>query len=51
MLVQEEILGTQILDRGIEGVVIQKNCTKDGALGVQIVRKGLLEASVGRHLR
>src|SRR5713101_2999294 len=49
MLVQEEILGTQILDRGIEGVVIQENRAKDGALRVQVVRKGLLEDGVGRH--
>ncbi len=51
MLVQEEILGTQILDRGIEGVVIQKNRAEDGALRVQVVRKGLLEDGVGRHFR
>jgi hypothetical protein len=36
MLGKEEIVGLQGLNGGIEGVIVEENGAKDGALGVEI---------------
>ena len=49
MLVEEEIFGLQMLDGGIEGVVIEQDGAEDGTLGVEIIGQWLFENGVGRH--
>jgi len=38
VLVQKEILRPQMLDRGIQRVVVQQNRAKNGALRIQVIR-------------
>jgi hypothetical protein len=50
MLIEEEIVGAEILDGGVQGVVIEQNGAEDGAFGVEIVGEGLFESGLrGGH--
>ncbi len=49
MLIEEEIFGLQMLDGGIERVVIEDDGAEDGTFGVEIIGEGLFENGVGRH--
>ncbi len=50
VLVEEEILGLEIFDGGVEGVVVENDGAEDGTLGVKIVGERLFEGGVGGHL-
>jgi hypothetical protein len=49
MLVEEEILGLEIFDGGVEGVVVEEDGAEYGTLGVEIVGERLFESGVGGH--
>jgi len=50
VLRQEEVFGPEGFDGGVEGVVVQENGAEDGALGVQVARKGAFELRINRHV-
>src|SRR6267143_145357 len=50
VLVEEEILGLEIFDGGVEGVVVENDGAEDGTLGVEVVGERLFEGGVGWHL-
>jgi hypothetical protein len=49
VLIEKEVFGAEILDGRVEGVVVEENGAEDGALGVEIVRKGLFENGINGH--
>jgi hypothetical protein len=51
MLIEKEIFGAEILDGGVEGVVVEENGAEDGALGVEVIGERLFESGVHGHKR
>src|SRR5437879_4760350 len=49
VLIEEEIFGLEIFDRGVEGVVVEDHGAQDGTLGVEVIRERLFESGVGGH--
>ena len=50
VLIEKEIFRAEILDGGVEGVVVEQNGAEDGALGVEIIGEGLFESGLrGGH--
>ena len=50
VLREEEILGFQRFNGGVQCVVVEQNRAEDGALGIEIIRKGAFENGIDRHL-
>ena len=42
---------SETFDGGVQGVVVEQNGAEDGALGLEIVRKGLFESGIHGHSR
>jgi hypothetical protein len=47
MLREEEVLRTKALDRGVQGVVIEKNGSENAAFSFYVVRKRTFDADFG----
>jgi len=49
VLVEEEILGAKLFDRGVQHVVIEQDRAKHGALSVEVVGQRAFESEIGGH--
>jgi hypothetical protein len=49
VLVEEEILGLQLLNGRIEGVIVEQNRSEHAALGFHVLRQRPLESSFAGH--
>ena len=49
MRIEEEILGPEVFDGGVERLIVQQDGAKDGALRVQMLREGTFESGFVRH--
>lgn len=49
VLIEEKVSAAEMLDGGVERMVIEQNGAEDGTLGVEIVRKRPFEDGISRH--
>jgi hypothetical protein len=49
VLIEKEIFGAQILDGGVERVIVEQDGAEDGAFGVKIIGQWAFESGFDRH--